>query len=263
MSESLQFDDDISRRLEAVYLLPDLVRRRSEALRFLQLRSGERVLDIGPGPGFLASQLGSAVGPSGSVCGVDSSDSMINLARSRCIHQPWVEFQSGEATKLPLKDEDFDVGVAVQVYEYVEDIPQALSELYRVLRPGGRALIVDMDWGSIVWNSTDESRMGRVLRAFDEHLARPHLARVLGSLLAKAGFLVQQPEVLVPLSNVCDPNTYGSALMDLIRSFVPGRQGVTQAEADAWFEDLRALGERGEYFFSLNQYFFRALKPPV
>ena len=49
--------------------------------------------------------------------------------------------------------------------------------------------------------------------------------------------------------------------MFAIQSFVAGRQGVTKAEADAWAADLRALGEAGEYFFSINRYLFAAVKP--
>jgi hypothetical protein len=56
-------------------------------------------------------------------------------------------------------------------------------------------------------------------------------------------------------------NTYSHGMMDLISSFVPGRNGVTKEEAEAWVDDLRKIGEKGEYFFSLNRYLFLAVKP--
>ena len=49
--------------------------------------------------------------------------------------------------------------------------------------------------------------------------------------------------------------------MGLIAAFVAGRRGVTREEAEAWAEDLQALGKAGEYFFSLNRYLFLAVKP--
>jgi hypothetical protein len=47
----------------------------------------------------------------------------------------------------------------------------------------------------------------------------------------------------------------------MIQRFVAGRRGVTKEEADAWAEDLRARGESGDYFFSINRYLFTARKP--
>jgi len=81
MSAGLEFDEEASRRLEAIYVTPDVVAQRREFLGALELRPGERVLDIGSGPGFLAVDMGVAVGPSGQVIGIDTSDSMIAIVR--------------------------------------------------------------------------------------------------------------------------------------------------------------------------------------
>jgi SAM-dependent methyltransferase len=261
MSQPLRFDADTSRRLESVYQGADAVRRRREALRALALRPGERVLDIGCGPGFLASEIAAAVGPSGSVRAIDASESMLELSRRRCAEQPWVTVECGDAAKLGFPDAAFDVAVSVQVHEYVREIAGALSELFRVLRPGGRVLMVATDWGSLVWRSGDPDRMARVLSAFEEHLAHPHLPQELRGLLTRAGFRFEGCEALVQLNAGLEPNSYSDGLLELIRRFVPGRRGVTAAEADAWAEELRELGRRGEYFFSLNQYFFLAARP--
>ncbi len=50
-------------------------------------------------------------------------------------------------------------------------------------------------------------------------------------------------------------------ILDYMVGFLGGRDGVTQEEVEAWAEDLRELGARGEYFFSLNRYLFLAVKP--
>src|SRR6266481_7800889 len=57
VSNGLQFDEETSRKVEALYLTPDVVTQRGRVLRALELREGERVLDIGSGPGLLASYL--------------------------------------------------------------------------------------------------------------------------------------------------------------------------------------------------------------
>ncbi len=262
MSIGLRFDGEVSRQVEAIYSTPDVVAQRRDVLRALELRHGERVLDVGSGPGFLAADMGMAVGPSGRVCGIDVSESMIAMSRRRCAGQPHVELQVGDARRLPFPDSHFDVAVSTQVYEYLTegDVTTALAELYRVIRPGGRALILDTDGDSIVWNSTDHVRMKRVLEAWSEHCADFHLPRRLSSMLVRTGFVIHRRDIMPLFNPKYDPNTYSYGLISLVVAFVPGRRGITQEEAEAWAEDLRRLGREGSYFFSLNRYLFLAIK---
>ena len=182
-----QFDEQGARKTEALYLTPDVVAQRARVLEVLALQPGERVADLGCGPGLLALDMGKQVGADGSVDGIDFSTSMIPLAQRRCADLPWVRLRSGDVGQLPYADGAFDAAVCTQVYEYVADIEGALRELRRVLRPGGRALVMDTDWESCVWNSSDDARMRRVIEIWNTHCPHPHLPRRLGRLLAAAG----------------------------------------------------------------------------
>jgi arsenite methyltransferase len=249
----LEFDEDNARRLEAVYTTPDVIGQRRAIRAALALQPGERVLDIGSGPGFLAAEMAEEVGPGGRVHGIDPSDSMLAAARSR--DDP-VEYARGDALALPFGDEHFDAAVCTQVYEYVDDVGTALAEARRVLRPGGRLLVLDTDWDSIVWHSRDRDRMERVLAAWNEHLADPYLPRRLPRLLRAAG-LTPAESAVIPILNVgTDRNTYSAGMTGMVAAFVAGRGGVTQADAAAWEQDLAGLGD--DYFFSLNRYLFVA-----
>jgi arsenite methyltransferase len=260
MGATLKFDDEASRRAEATYRTSDVVEQRRAVRAALALAPGENVLDIGSGLGLLACEMSADVGAGGSVDGIDPSESMLALARARLRPQDSAKmrFVAGDACGLPYADESFDAAVATQVYEYVPDLPTALGEAFRVLRPGGRLLVLDTDWDSIVWNSSDAGRMRRVLVAWDEHLVDPHLPRRLTRLLSDARFSVGRREAIPLLNAGYDPNTLSAGLMGFITEFVPGRQRLTEADVQAWADDLKALGD--DYFFSLNRYLFLAVR---
>jgi arsenite methyltransferase len=255
-----QFDEATSRKVEAVYLTPDVVSQRLEVLKALQLVAGERVLDVGSGPGLLAAEMAEAIGPRGRVCGIDASEAMLAMARKRCAHKPWCEFQKADATALAYPDANFDAAVSTQVYEYVRDIPAALAELHRVLRPGGRAAILDTDYGSLVIHTEHPARMARILSAWDQHFVHPRLPRSLSRQLREAGFAVRHRTSIPMFNPEFRDNTYGKGMLEVIRSFAVGKDGISQSEADAWYAEFALLAARDEFFFSLNRYLFVAEK---
>lgn len=259
----LQFDDAGARRIEAIYSTPDVVAQRRWTREALNLRPGESVLDVGSGPGFLAAEMASEVGPTGRVSGVDISEAMLSMARSRCAKlssAALVDFHVGDATKLPFPDEAFNAAVSTQVYEYLTDVDAAIREVKRVLKSGGRFLVVDTDLDSIVWHGADPALTATVLRAWDEHLVDPHLPGTLTRRLHSNGLVVQAQDAHAVLNPAYDEDTYSHGLIGLIKDFVPGRQGITQEQAEMWSEQLRRAGETGNYFFSLNRYLFLAVK---
>src|SRR3954451_17797877 len=71
MSTSMQFDEDMTRRIVELYTTPDVVAQRDATLEILDPQQGERVLDIGSGPGFLVAGIAGRVGESGAVSGID------------------------------------------------------------------------------------------------------------------------------------------------------------------------------------------------
>jgi ubiquinone/menaquinone biosynthesis C-methylase UbiE len=256
---TLQFDEEAARHIQRVYSTPDIIRQREEVLALLAPRPHERVLDVGSGPGFLVLSLADAVGQGGAVHGLDASAPMNAVARRLAADRPWVRIDEGDVLSLPYPDGTFDVAVSTQVYEYVADIPAALAELRRVLREGGRALVLDTDWDSVVWHATDRERHRRIMAAWEEHLVHPHLPCTLPGQLRRAGFSVIHRS-LIPLFNATyEPETYSALTMETIGRFAVGRQGLTQADIDAWLADLRDRGAEDDYLFSVNRYCFLAV----
>jgi ubiquinone/menaquinone biosynthesis C-methylase UbiE len=255
----LEFDEDAAREIQRLYSTADIVKQRAEVLALLRLRPGDHALDVGSGPGFMVASMADAVGTCGVVRGLDQSAAMNAVAREVNAPRPWVSIDEGDALALPYRDAAFDAAVSTQVYEYVVDIPAALAELRRVIRPGGRVIILDTDWDSVVWHATDRERHLRIMTAWEEHLVHPRLPRTLAGHLRRAGFRVTDRS-LIPLFNPkYELDTYSGLNMQIIGRYVTGRHGLTSADVDAWKTDLRALGEQDDYLFSINRYCFLAV----
>jgi SAM-dependent methyltransferase len=116
---------------------------------------GDRVLDVGSGTGALTTALAARVGPEGQVTGVDPSEPMVAFARRSA--PPHIRYAVHPAESLPFADGVFDAVASALVLHHVDADRrgEALAEMARVLRPGGRLLLVDF--------RPPDNRLGRAL----------------------------------------------------------------------------------------------------
>jgi ubiquinone/menaquinone biosynthesis C-methylase UbiE len=143
----------------------------AELVRLANPAPGEKVLDVATGTGEPAISLAGAVGPNGHVTALDLSKELLALASQRAQARGLTNFtvQQGDAHQLPFADGSFDLVTCRFGVMFFADLPKALRELHRVLRPGGRACFAA--WGRFeqpYWQST----MGVVHR----HVGGPLLA---------------------------------------------------------------------------------------
>lgn len=122
----------LTRRFVAAWQLP---------VDWLTIPPGGIALDVGSGPGSVTASLAHAAGPDGLALGVDISEPM--LARAvRAAAGPQVGFLRADAQRLPLRDETVDAAVSIAVLQLIPDPAATLSEIARVLRPGGRLAVM-------------------------------------------------------------------------------------------------------------------------
>jgi arsenite methyltransferase len=117
-----------------------------KTMRLMDLRPGERVLDLGCGSGWATRLLARMVGEGpegfGQVVGVDISDEMIRQARAESKEFENVMFVTGSATQIPWEENFFDKVLSVESFYYYPDQERALAELFRVMAPHGRLFIL-------------------------------------------------------------------------------------------------------------------------
>jgi len=119
---------------------------RRRAADLAELSPGGRALDVATGTGDLAFELAARVGPEGEVVGMDFAEKMLELARAKTAAHPGsrVRFESGNALALAYPDDAFDAATVGFGARNFSDLQRGLSEMARVVRPGGRVVILEI-----------------------------------------------------------------------------------------------------------------------
>jgi ubiquinone/menaquinone biosynthesis C-methylase UbiE len=257
----LEFTAEAAKRLEALYSTSDVVAQRSETLGRLRLTKTNSVIDIGSGPGFLCESLADCVGASGRVLGIDISPDLVEMSARRN-RRSWLSYRVCDATDIDEPGGTFDVATCTQVAEYIADVDKAISEAFRVLKPGGRALFVATDWDGVIWHSDTPARMAAVMKSWEAHCPHPRLPRTMARRLSSGGFVLEEASVFPIINLKWSADSYSTELSELIAEFVAERGEVGAEELAAWAEELPRLSEQGRYFFSSSRFIFIGSKPP-
>lgn len=256
----LKFDKETTRLLETVYQGADITRRRQASFDALRPVAGETIVDIGCGNGLLTLELARGVGPNGKVIGVDPSEEMRKPALGRCGDFDWVEITDGTAIRLPLEPCSVDKAVSVQVFEYLDDLPAAVGEAHRVLKPGGRLVIGDIHFDSLVWFSEQADRMNRMLASWDQHFTERGVPALLPPILRDAGFTLEDIQPLTICDYTLKPDGLAIMMMQLMARYATDNGHVPAQDAQAWLDEQYTLAEKGRFFFSLTHFVVSARK---
>ena len=217
-----------------------------------QVRSGMRVLDIACGTGEPAISLAAVLVGDGDVVGVDISPAPLKIAGERAIQRGLsnVTFQQADAHELPFRNDSFDCITSRLGIMFFSDLPRALSEMRRVLKPSGRAIL-------LVWGPMDQpyfqTTIGAILRKLPE-ASVPESGRkmfalgnkgVLTQVLRQAGFSeVKEELVTVPWTWMGTPKEVWEYFQDVavpFASFIQSIPDDRRDEIDA--EVLKAISQ--------------------
>jgi SAM-dependent methyltransferase len=230
-----------------------------EAAFFLPyLRPGMSVLDAGCGPGSITIGIAEIVSP-GEVTGIDIQPAQVEQARSMAAAQGLanVRIQAADIYRLPFPDHSFDAAFANGVLMHLREPVLALSELRRILRPGGVIGVRDPDGGGNVRAPTtplldqwfEEAERVRQHNGSTLFIGRHHRR-----LLLEAGFARAGASASLNCAGTVE-ETRRQAAFFIAQLHGLARTSLTegwldQATVDAMVEDLRAWGERPDAFYA-------------
>lgn len=214
---------------------------KRQLLDLLELEPGLSVLDLGCGPGADLQAMGDAVTTSGRVVGVDIDQNMVEAANARFDDHPHVEILLGDGHTLPFEDATFDRARMDRALQHVADPSAVLSELLRVLRPGGLLRIGEPDWDSLVVDGDLE--MNRAFNRFvcSTMVRNATIGRQLARLARTAGFEVEVVHTAAPVF-------HDFALADTIFAFTRNTErairagAIERADGERWLAELWSGG---------------------
>jgi SAM-dependent methyltransferase len=242
--------------------MPHWLELKQRSFDLLQVQRGERLLDVGCGPGDDARALATIVGPEGSVTGVDSSGAMITEARRRSqgMNLP-VAFHVGDAQRLASPDASFDGCHASSVLLHLGEPAAALGEIVRVTRPGGRIVACEPDMETRLVASSYPAVTRKILNFRCDAYRNGWIGRQLPGLFHRCGLL----DVTITTHTLVETD-YARA-----RQWSPSWPAtvqqaqeagvVTAEEVSAWWSDLEEAARTGRYLQAMTFFIVSARKP--
>lgn len=256
----VSFDAKAARDTDRSYLDPEIVNQRLQTLQALALRAGEKALDAGCGTGLLTALMSAQVGDLGLITGIDYSQNMLDLAEGRCNKLGNVELHQGSVTELPFEADSFDATSCIQTLLYVDDVVTAISELHRVLKPGGRVGIIETDWHGVVISSPDHQLTRVMIDAWDSTVSSPNLPPKLIPMLQAAGFSAIRAQAIPVLNASFNEAGYGASMIRYMARNAVKQNAVDESKADQWLQQIIDLAEQQGFFFCVNRFLFTAVK---
>jgi SAM-dependent methyltransferase len=253
--------DTMAAALEVRGRTPSQVRLRRRFLRWVPVRLGDRVLEVGCGTGVVARDLAALVGRRGAVTAVDPSATL--LSRARALSRATggrIVFRRADGHRLPFADSRFDATLAITVILHVEDPLRVVKEMTRVTRPGGRVAVQDQDFGLVGAAHPDPALTAKILDGVAARIyPEPHSGRRLPGLLRAAG--LADVKLLADVYQDTTLTRFSQNFLER-RAENAVRFGLVDAvTAQRWLDGFNALVADGAFVLTMNYFGAVGVRP--
>ncbi|MBF6173379.1 methyltransferase domain-containing protein [Nocardia blacklockiae] len=239
--------------------LPGIRRLRQWAHDALAARPGESAVDIGSGNGSEVLAFAQAVGPTGTAVGVEPDPDLLATAERRAESAgSAARFVPGDAYNLPLGSDSFDVALCERVFQHLTNPARAAGEIARVLRPGGRVVVMDSDWGTALVHPGDRHVVHEVIETLISNTTEPFAGRRLPGLLTGAGLVIDD---VGSHALVQDSTAGAGALVGRVSAMAVARGAITEQQRTQLLTDLDAGARTGDIHLSVTIFAVLAHKP--
>jgi SAM-dependent methyltransferase len=238
--------------LDLAHQQPDVVRWKNVSHELLQVGEGDVVLDVGCGAGVDAVALARLVGVTGRVVGADLSHALLAVAQERAVPLGLpVAFQHADINELPFADASFTRSRIDRVLHFLPDPAHALREVARVTAAGGRIVVTEPDWRTLVINGGEEALTSRIIEAGVILTPSASVGAMLPELLAEAGLTVADCR-----TSQLHLRTYPVAALlfslEVIANRATASSRVDAKEAVQWIRSLQHAAVEGSFDCALG-----------
>jgi SAM-dependent methyltransferase len=196
-----------------------------------------RGVDVGSGTGLAVAQL---VARGQQAVGIDNSSVMISESRARF---PQCQYLQAAAAETPFQDGELSWYRAERVYLHLDDVPAAVREARRVLKPGSPVVIADPDLYSTVFGSGYPDVTAKVLDSFRSEIPNPGAGTTTAGYLAEAGFSdIAVTAVVIP---VMDYAMAARFTLDQALATARARGSLSEGQIQLWLDDLARRSRSG------------------
>lgn len=234
---------------------------KSRMLDLLEVRQGMSVIDVGCGTGNDVRDLAYVVGTSGRVVGVDASRAMIRVAMERSAGNGLpVQFCTGDAHSLPFPSLSFDCSRAERVLQHLSDPEQAVREIVRVTRDGGRIVVVEPDYGAVIIRGGNAAVTNKLIALRSAHYRSGRIGMLLPMIFKRLGLVdidILRTEAVVSIIN-------DEAEQLLLTNYVnPAISYGTMSNEEGlkWIFELKQAANDGQFHYSTPLFLVAGRKP--
>ncbi len=231
---------------------------RRRMLDLINAQEGDHILDVGCGVGHQVKRLAQLVGSTGRVEGVDMSETLIAVARRRSgeLDLP-IGYHVGKAYPLEYSDETFDICWSERVFMFLEDPQQALAEMIRVLRPGGRVAVQDLDLDAFIVDVPDQGLTRRIVHFLGDSMTNGWMGRQLPTLFKNAGLT---DIAVVPHLYILTYSFHNLVFRGIVDKAQEAGVG-SEAEATRWWNHLEKAADAGRFLSVVPGFIVFGRKP--